>query len=159
MHFSGDVVLDLQKILKRFYDKIKFNSQTGCWEWQASCNQYGYGQFVVPELDERAAHRVSFRIFKGEILPGMQICHRCDNRKCITPDHLFQGTIQDNSDDKMRKGRDKPSNRGKLFCKRNHPLFGSNMIVDSSGKRQCKICMNLRYKKWKDKKKCASTSR
>lgn len=45
--------------------------------------------------------------FNGEIPDGMIVCHKCDIRCCVNPDHLFIGTYQDNMDDMMRKGRHK----------------------------------------------------
>lgn len=60
------------------------------------------------------SHRASYIIFKGEIPLGMDICHTCDNRQCINPDHLFLGTRQENMIDCMLKGR--MSVGGKHYC-------------------------------------------
>jgi hypothetical protein len=54
------------------------------------------------------AHRYSYTVFIGDIPDGMFICHKCDNPKCVNPDHLFAGTRQDNVDDRERKGRNNP---------------------------------------------------
>ena len=51
------------------------------------------------------AHRVSFRAYVGDIPDGMLVCHTCDNRKCFNPKHLFLGSMKDNSQDMMAKGR------------------------------------------------------
>lgn len=139
--------MDLQKILKRFYDKIKFNPQNGCWEWTGSKLKTGYGQFVVPELDERLAHRVSYKIFCGDIPKNYFVCHKCDNPKCVTPDHFFIGTAKQNNDDKLNKYRDISFNRDKRYCKRGHEFDLSNTQVDLRGMRQCRKCNALRTAK------------
>jgi hypothetical protein len=76
----------------------------GCWEWQGSCRPDGYGEFRLRRRTLRA-HRVSWRLFNGLIPRRRCVLHRCDNRKCVRPTHLFLGTRADNMLDKMQKGR------------------------------------------------------
>src|SRR5690242_10599760 len=90
-------------------DKIRFEkffdqSCAGCWEWQGSTHASGYGQISICGKPRRA-HRVSYLIYRGPIEPGLFVLHRCDNRKCVRPDHLFLGTSQDNVTDMEVKGR------------------------------------------------------
>jgi len=91
-----------QDIIDRFLSKTKI-SDAGCWEWTGALN-LGYGVFGLFGV-ARPAHRVSWGLFKGELPKELFICHKCDNRKCVNPDHLFLGTHQDNMDDMVRKGR------------------------------------------------------
>lgn len=92
---------------------------TGCWLWMGSlCD--GYGNFIF--RGHNRAHRASFEIHKGEIPKGMLVCHTCDQRSCVNPDHLFLGTIQDNMDDRNRKGR-------QAMGERNHSKIDSATVI------------------------------
>ena len=89
---------------ERFWAKVH-KTDNGCWLWTAS-NVRGYGQYRL-NGKIRFAHRVSYAHHIGSIPDGHLVLHRCDTPACVNPDHLFTGTAQDNSDDKMSKGRDK----------------------------------------------------
>jgi len=81
-----------------------FATGGGCWEWQGAVDRDGYGIFSYAGKTSRAA-RVSLE-FDGRPLSGAEMaCHRCDNPRCVRPDHLFAGTNQDNMQDMVRKGR------------------------------------------------------
>ena len=80
------------------------NGATGCKEWVKHCNASGYG---VVWMDGKAvgSHRAAWVAANGAIPEGLHVLHRCDNRKCINPDHLFLGTNSDNVADKVSKNR------------------------------------------------------
>ncbi len=88
----------------RFVDKIKINDTSSCWEWAASMKTERYGAF---NLDGKVqfAHRVSYKLFIGDIGSGMEVCHTCDNTKCVNPEHLFIGSHKDNMEDCAKKER------------------------------------------------------
>jgi hypothetical protein len=89
-----------------FLSKVK--KTKGCWEWTASTNSKGYGQFAVGYGKTRKvlrAHRISYELFVGEVPEGMSVLHYCDNPCCVRPKHLFLGTHADNMQDMSSKGR------------------------------------------------------
>lgn len=73
-----------------------------CWVWTGSLNGQ-YGLFRIG--DNRSAHRVSYAMRHGKVPDGMWVLHRCDNPRCVRPEHLFAGTPTDNVRDMFAKGR------------------------------------------------------
>lgn len=97
----------MRNVFERFAEKCLIVGE--CWEWQARVDpKKGYGEF---HLDGRSvdAHRVAYSLFVGDIPDGMMVLHRCDNRKCCNPRHLFLGTHADNMLDCKAKQRTKRS--------------------------------------------------
>ena len=79
-------------------------------EWARGRQASGYGYLWYQGV-KWLAHRLSWKLAYGEIPEGMIVCHKCDNRVCINPEHLFVGTYSDNANDMVAKGRD-PDRRG-----------------------------------------------
>jgi HNH endonuclease len=90
---------------QRFNKKYVINELTDCWEWQHATNNIGYGMFRWASGKMRTAHRASYEIHKGPIPTGLSVCHTCDNPKCVNPEHLWAGTLKDNAQDMVAKGR------------------------------------------------------
>ena len=93
-----------EKDKKRFWDKVGPQDKNGCREWTASKDKDGYGRFKVKGKSHRA-HRIAYVLANGSILPGVLVCHKCDNSSCVEDGHFFLGTDKDNRRDAARKGR------------------------------------------------------
>lgn len=77
----------------------------GCWDWSGATARNGYGVFQLGVGRREYAHRVAFQMFTGPIACGLVVRHRCDNRRCVRPDHLEVGTAKDNVRDMFERGR------------------------------------------------------
>ena len=83
----------------------QINEETGCWEWQGTVNHKGYGMTSY-RGHHTTVHRAAAHAYLGMPLDSpMHVLHRCDNRRCFNPDHLFLGTNLDNVRDRDQKGR------------------------------------------------------
>ena len=82
----------------------------GCVIWSGAIKDIGYGVITMRNKSYHA-HRVAWEVSRGPIPEGRVICHRCDNRACVNPDHMFLGTHLDNSTDMVAKGRSKRGER------------------------------------------------
>lgn len=91
--------------VKRSYEKHVIK-QKGCWGWSASFDKDGYGQMSsARRYGVCKAHRASWLIHRGEIPKGISVLHKCDNKPCTNPDHLFLGTTLENSRDLVYKDK------------------------------------------------------
>ncbi len=142
----------------------KLNPETGCIEWTGGLVN-GYGSTNVKGADgkkiTKRAHRVSYEEYVGKIPEGLHVCHKCDNRKCINPEHLFAGTNLDNVRDRDRKGRgSQPSgeshNSAKLTDKKIILIrqlrrfgFAQQVIADTFGVHQMTISRIVNRKIWR----------
>lgn len=97
-------ILLSEKEANRFWAQVDKSGE--CWEWTGTRSR-GYGAFKLLRVRASAlmAHRVSWEISNGMIVDGLFVCHRCDNKRCVRPDHLFLGTNRDNQLDAVAKGR------------------------------------------------------
>lgn len=88
---------------ERFWSQVRIENGS-CWEWIGAKDTHGYGHMSINNRTHRV-HRVSYKIFHSEIPNKLHVLHKCDNRNCVNPDHLFLGTNDDNVQDSVTKGR------------------------------------------------------
>ena len=110
----------LAQLAKKFWLWVDKRGEDQCWVWTGRLTRDGYGEIDVHGMTRHSmlAHRAAWIVCSGTIPDGLLVCHKCDNRPCCNPRHLFLGTHQDNSRDMVEKGR---SPRGEKSGWRLHP--------------------------------------
>jgi len=126
--------------IERFMSRV--NKTDSCWLWNASTDGNGYARFVINRKSVIAS-RFSYKSFVGEIPNGLFVLHKCDNPKCVNPEHLFTGTQTDNMQDMLKKGRNPRS--VKTHCPQGHEYSEQN-TYKYCNRRHCKTCMKARSK-------------
>jgi len=95
----------LEELKQRFWSKVdKIRTSKGCLEWKTRCNNGNYGQLRVNNKTI-LAHRLIYQLAFGEIPDGLDVCHTCDNRKCVEITHLYLDTHKGNMQDCVNKNR------------------------------------------------------
>jgi hypothetical protein len=96
------------KDLLRFWSRVDQSAgPDACWPWTAGLHVRGYGRIRWGGEPENA-HRIAWVLENGPIENNLHVLHRCDNRLCCNPAHLFLGTHEDNMIDRHDKGRTSP---------------------------------------------------
>lgn len=131
---------------------IKVDKQDDCWLWCGAINQDGYGVY-----SGRVAHRIAFKLVRGDIPAGTEIDHLCRRRNCVNPAHLDPVTHAVNivrgdysTVDRTRLGR---IQREKTHCPQGHPYTGDNLKIGWRGARVCRICEREKSRRYLDKKR------
>ena len=131
--------------MHRFWSKVDIKGPEDCWLWTRAVGADGYGVCGFEGKILRA-HRLAFKLTKNINLEKFHVLHKCDNRICCNPNHLFLGTNLDNVKDKISKARH--HNQIKTHCKYGHEFSLENTYIQKSKNRSdtrvCKICRKNR---------------
>lgn len=102
--------------INKFWSKVQRSNVDECWPWTAGLSSDGYGRLWIDRRPLKS-HRVAKFLTTGTSPPDC-VLHKCDNPPCCNPDHLFDGTPQDNVADMVAKGRTASGDRNGM---RTHP--------------------------------------
>ncbi len=138
--------------MNRFLSKVVPEPNSGCWLWIGTGVNNGYGQFYDRTSNRMVlATRWIYREVHGETPLDEDICHKCDVRCCVNPDHLFSGTRKDNMQDALSKGR--LPNATRSYCSRGHKYSAeTTKRYRGPNQRICLLCQRL-HKNKRDQQK------
>jgi hypothetical protein len=129
-----------EQVKSKLLSKIIVDEDTNCWLWQGAISGNNYGIMRADGIAS-SVHRLSWEAHNGLIPVGLSVLHKCDNKKCINPDHLYLGTHLDNSRDTTE--RKQSFNATRTVCKRGHEFNEDNTYIRTDGRRMCRACVKL----------------
>lgn len=128
-------------VMERLMAKVVKDPVTGCWNWMGSTKGAGYGNIGVgkrPNMKSVRTHRVTYEHFVGPVPSGMELDHRCRNRRCCNPDHLRPMTHRENV---LIGTSPIAEHANKTHCIRGHPLGERGT---GGEERICLVCARKR---------------
>jgi len=139
-------------LIERIENLVMRDPNSGCWLWTGTLGEKGYGQIDIEDKTRRA-HRVTYELFKGPILPGLEPDHKCRTRACVNPDHLEPVTHRENvmrgTGPKLLAERSRKRYAAISACPHGHAYTPENTQIyqrkDGYTNRICRTCHNARY--------------
>ncbi len=117
-------------------------TSAGCWEYTGYVSTHGYAK--ISYMGKTIyVHILSMLLFKAaEYKDYLNVLHKCNNRKCFNPDHLYSGTQSSNALDAVKSGTHFQAS--KTHCKNGHEFTKENTYIRPNGSRECRTCMRDR---------------
>lgn len=141
--------MDITDFLRAHGDKVRQDPLTGCWNWVAGLDVDGYGMCTPLRKEDgtltpNRSHIISFECAHANTVRYKDdvIMHRCNNRRCCNPEHLFLGSKRDNALHSVASGLH--ANAAKTHCAHGHAYDLANTLVLKSGARYCRECARKR---------------
>jgi hypothetical protein len=137
-----------RKIINRLFKKRQI-TPNNCWEYTGALTPQGYSQTRYLDQAE-LTHRLVYRLLCPEKYNyQLIVCHKCDNKKCFNPDHLYMGTYSENMYDSLARGQ----RELKTHCLYGHEYTPENTYLIPTGGRDCRKCMAQRTKEWRKRRR------
>lgn len=144
---------EIERTLQRYGHLVTFSESVGgCWAWQGTITDQGYGRASVTKTRSAQAHRLFYEIFRGPIPEELvldHLCHTtlcvggpsCPHRRCVNPAHLIP-TERGHNARRASSGTNRLRAEGR--CKRGHEMTPENTYVSPKGQVQCRECRSFR---------------
>lgn len=123
--------------MDRFWSRVDVGHPLGCWEWNGSIDNAGYGRFGNGQHGTNIAHRIAYMALLGEMPAGTELDHLCRNPPCVNPDHLEAVTHRENT---YRGFGLAGKARRNTECPSGHPFTAENTATGPKGERRCRAC-------------------